>query len=66
VCVLVCLSVCVCVSRIIEENNGKAPLTYVRFQTVLKNLEPPKRPIPAPTLQDMKGKRNCTRKLNDH
>ncbi|CAL8350302.1 unnamed protein product [Merluccius merluccius] len=45
------------IDRIIEENNGKAPLTYVRFQTVLKTLGPPKRPIPAPTLQDMKDVR---------
>uniref|UniRef100_A0A3B1IHH9 Cryptochrome circadian regulator 5 n=1 Tax=Astyanax mexicanus TaxID=7994 RepID=A0A3B1IHH9_ASTMX len=41
--------------RVIEENNGKAPLTYVRFQTVLNKIGPPKRPVPAPTREDMKG-----------
>ncbi|XP_056463579.1 cryptochrome circadian regulator 5 [Gadus chalcogrammus] len=42
------------VDRIIEENNGKAPLTYGRFQTVLKTLGPPKRPIPSPTVENIK------------
>ncbi|XP_063055590.1 cryptochrome circadian regulator 5 [Engraulis encrasicolus] len=41
--------------RIIDENNGKAPLTYVRFQTVLKSIGPPKRPVPAPTQENMEG-----------
>ncbi|XP_076135908.1 cryptochrome circadian regulator 5 [Alosa pseudoharengus] len=41
--------------RIIDENHGKAPLTYVRFQTVLKGVGPPKRPAPPPTLENMKG-----------
>ncbi|KAI4875908.1 hypothetical protein NFI96_032895 [Prochilodus magdalenae] len=41
--------------RIIEENNGKPPLTYVRFQTVLNGIGPPKRPVPAPTRADMTG-----------
>lgn len=42
------------IDRIIDENNGKPPLTYVRFQTVVKNIGPPKKPVPAPTEQDMK------------
>lgn len=42
-------------NRIIDENNGKPPMTYVRFQTVLRNLGPPKKPVPAPTEEDMKG-----------
>ncbi|XP_053308009.1 cryptochrome-1-like [Spea bombifrons] len=41
--------------RIIAENNGKAPLTYVRMQAVLASLGPPKRPLPAPTLETTKG-----------
>ncbi|XP_062395099.1 cryptochrome circadian regulator 5 isoform X2 [Sardina pilchardus] len=41
--------------RIIDENQGKAPLTYVRFQTVLKSMGPPKKPVPPPTLENMKG-----------
>lgn len=44
-----------CCFRIIDENNGKAPLTYVRFQTVLKSIGPPKRPVPAPTQENMEG-----------
>ncbi|KAL7846439.1 hypothetical protein SRHO_G00214190 [Serrasalmus rhombeus] len=43
------------IERIIEENNGKPPLTYVRFQTVVKAIGTPKRPVPAPTREDMKG-----------
>uniref|UniRef100_A0A3P8VUX5 Cryptochrome circadian regulator 5 n=1 Tax=Cynoglossus semilaevis TaxID=244447 RepID=A0A3P8VUX5_CYNSE len=39
--------------RVIEENNGKAPLTYNRMQAILKSLGPPKKPVPAPTLEDM-------------
>jgi len=41
--------------RIIEENNGKAPLTFNRLQTIVKSIGPPKRPIPAPNAQDMQG-----------
>ncbi|XP_042562756.1 cryptochrome circadian regulator 5 [Clupea harengus] len=41
--------------RIIDENNQKAPLTYVRFQTVLKSMGLPKRPVPSPSLENMKG-----------
>ncbi|XP_066565674.1 cryptochrome circadian regulator 5 [Amia ocellicauda] len=44
--------------RIIVENNGKAPLTYNRLQALLKTLGGPKRPVPRPTLEDMKG--TCT------
>ncbi|XP_061600844.1 cryptochrome circadian regulator 5 [Cololabis saira] len=42
------------IDRIIEENNGKPPLTYNRFQVVLKALGQPKKPIPAPTMEDMR------------
>ncbi|XP_078108181.1 cryptochrome circadian regulator 5 [Sander vitreus] len=40
--------------RIIEENNGKAPLTYNRMRAIVKTLGPPKRPIPAPIMEDTK------------
>ncbi|TFK06320.1 suppressor of cytokine signaling 4 [Platysternon megacephalum] len=40
--------------RVIAENNGKVPLTYVRLQTLLAALGPPKRPVPAPTLENLK------------
>ncbi|KAM9817445.1 cryptochrome-1 [Neosynchiropus ocellatus] len=40
--------------RIIEENNGKAPLTYNKMQAIVKTIGPPRRPVPAPTLEDMK------------
>ncbi|KAJ7996862.1 hypothetical protein DPEC_G00222920 [Dallia pectoralis] len=43
------------IERIIEENNGKAPLTFSRLQTIVKSIGPPKRPIPAPTCEDMEG-----------
>ncbi|XP_018420471.1 PREDICTED: cryptochrome-1-like [Nanorana parkeri] len=42
------------VERVIAENNGKPPLTYVRLQTVLQSIGPPKRPCKAPTKDDMK------------
>ncbi|XP_069804452.1 cryptochrome-1-like isoform X1 [Dendropsophus ebraccatus] len=42
------------VDRVIAENNGKPPLTYVRLQTVLSSIGPPKRPCPAPTQENMK------------
>lgn len=42
--------------RVITENNGKPPLTYVRLQTVLSSLGPPERPVPAPALEQI---RNC-------
>ncbi|KAM5132326.1 cryptochrome-1-like isoform 1-T1 [Mantella aurantiaca] len=44
------------VERVIAENNGKPPLTYVRLQTVLTSIGPPKRPCKAPTKDDLK---NC-------
>lgn len=47
-----------CLHRIIEENNGKAPLTFIRMQAIVKTLGPPKRPIPAPTMENMKGYTN--------
>uniref|UniRef100_A0A3Q1J0D1 Photolyase/cryptochrome alpha/beta domain-containing protein n=1 Tax=Anabas testudineus TaxID=64144 RepID=A0A3Q1J0D1_ANATE len=43
------------INRIIEENNGAAPLTYKRLQAIANSLGPPKRPIPPPTLEDMEG-----------
>lgn len=43
-----------------EENNGKTPLTYNRMQAIVKTLGPPKRPVPAPTMEDMKGTTNNT------
>ncbi|CAJ1049005.1 cryptochrome circadian regulator 5 [Xyrichtys novacula] len=42
------------IERVIQENNGKTPLTYVRMQAILKSIGPPKRPIPAPSMEDMK------------
>lgn len=30
-----------CNSRIIEKNNGKAPLTYHQFQAIIASMEPP-------------------------
>lgn len=47
-----------CLNRIIEENYGKTPLTYNRMQAIVKTLGPPKRPVPAPTMEDMKGTTN--------
>ncbi|KAI3377744.1 hypothetical protein L3Q82_008889, partial [Scortum barcoo] len=51
------------IERIIVENNGKPPLTYNRMQAIVKTLGPPKRPIPAPTMEDMKDvKTPCSEK----
>ncbi|KAM4743813.1 cryptochrome circadian regulator 5 isoform 2-T3 [Anableps anableps] len=51
------------IDRIIEENNGKPPLTYKRLQAIVQNLGPPKKPIPAPTLENMKDvKTPCSEK----
>lgn len=44
-----------CLNRIIEENNRKAPLTYNRMQAIVKTLGPPKKPISAPTMEHMTG-----------
>lgn len=41
------------INRIIEENNGKPPLTYNRMQSIVSSLGPPKKPVPAPTADDM-------------
>ncbi|XP_030647938.1 cryptochrome circadian regulator 5 [Chanos chanos] len=41
--------------RIIDENKGKAPLTYKRFQTIVSAIGPPRKPVPPPTQQDMQG-----------
>uniref|UniRef100_A0A8C7Y9A8 Cryptochrome circadian regulator 5 n=1 Tax=Oryzias sinensis TaxID=183150 RepID=A0A8C7Y9A8_9TELE len=43
------------IDRIIEENNGKPPLTYNRLRDIVKALGSPKKPIPAPTVEDMKN-----------
>ncbi|XP_073686206.1 cryptochrome circadian regulator 5 [Garra rufa] len=43
------------IDRIIEENNGKPPMTYVRFQSVVNAIGSPKKPVPAPTKEDLKG-----------
>uniref|UniRef100_A0A3Q2T7S1 Cryptochrome circadian regulator 5 n=1 Tax=Fundulus heteroclitus TaxID=8078 RepID=A0A3Q2T7S1_FUNHE len=40
--------------RIMEENDGKPPLTFKRLQAIVQKLGPPKKPIPAPTLENMK------------
>ncbi|CAM5171923.1 unnamed protein product [Eretmochelys imbricata] len=50
--------------RVIAENNGKVPLTYVRLQTLLAALGPPKRPVPAPTLENLKD--CCTPCKDNH
>ncbi|XP_075906875.1 cryptochrome circadian regulator 5 [Nelusetta ayraudi] len=41
------------IERIIEENNGKPPLTYNRMQAIVKTIGPPKKPISSPTMEDM-------------
>jgi len=37
--------------RIIEKNEGKAPLTYKRFQSIIEAMDPPPKPVPTLTLQ---------------
>jgi len=37
--------------RIIEKNEGKAPLTYKRFQSIIEAMDPPAKPVPTLTLQ---------------
>uniref|UniRef100_A0A7N6FJF7 Photolyase/cryptochrome alpha/beta domain-containing protein n=1 Tax=Anabas testudineus TaxID=64144 RepID=A0A7N6FJF7_ANATE len=61
------------INRIIEENNGAAPLTYKRLQAIANSLGPPKRPIPPPTLEDMEailphkwGEQEALRRLDEH
>ncbi|KAG9351737.1 hypothetical protein JZ751_022988 [Albula glossodonta] len=41
--------------RVIEKNNGKPPLTFNRLQTVLQAMGPPEKPVPSPSLEDMKS-----------
>ncbi|XP_028666189.2 cryptochrome circadian regulator 5 [Erpetoichthys calabaricus] len=41
--------------RIILENNGKPPLTYVKLQDLLSRLGPPKKPAPSLKGEDLKG-----------
>lgn len=36
-------------NRIIDKNNGKAPLTYHQFQAIVASMEPPPKPKPAIT-----------------
>ncbi|KAJ8266638.1 hypothetical protein GJAV_G00132890 [Gymnothorax javanicus] len=40
--------------RIMAENSGKAPLTFNRLQTIVHALGAPEKPLPPPTLEDMK------------
>ncbi|KAK5604910.1 Cryptochrome-1 [Crenichthys baileyi] len=42
------------IERIIEENGGKPPLTYKCLQAIVQKLGPPKKPISAPHLENMK------------
>lgn len=44
--------------RIIEANSGKCPLTYNSMQAIVKKLGAPKRPIAAPSTDDLKGAKN--------
>jgi len=37
--------------RIIERNNGKAPLTYKRFQSIIEGMDTPAKPVPTLTAQ---------------
>lgn len=39
-------------SRIIDKNGGKSPLTYKQFQNILASMEPPPAPEPTITLED--------------
>uniref|UniRef100_A0A8D2IHZ2 Photolyase/cryptochrome alpha/beta domain-containing protein n=1 Tax=Varanus komodoensis TaxID=61221 RepID=A0A8D2IHZ2_VARKO len=48
--------------RIIIESNGRPPLTYTQFQRVLSTLGPPKKPVPAPTLENFK---DCNTPVKD-
>ena len=36
-------------SRILEKNGGKAPLTYHQFQNVVASMNPPQAPVPTVT-----------------
>ncbi|XP_047437674.1 cryptochrome circadian regulator 5 [Mugil cephalus] len=54
------------IERIIEENNGKPPLTYNRMQAIVKALGSPKRPISAPTMEDMKDVKTPCPEKQDH
>ena len=37
--------------RIIERNNGQAPLTYKQFQRIIDGMDPPAKPVPTLTAQ---------------
>lgn len=41
------------VSRIIELNGNKPPLTYKRFQAIISRMELPKKPVSSVTSQQM-------------
>uniref|UniRef100_UPI00398EE076 cryptochrome-2-like isoform X3 n=1 Tax=Pristiophorus japonicus TaxID=55135 RepID=UPI00398EE076 len=49
--------------RIIEVNGNKTPLTYKRFQTIIKRLELPKAPVNTVTLDQME---KCTRYIQEN
>lgn len=51
--------------RVLEENNGKPPLTYNSMQAIVKKLGPPKRPISAPSMDDLKGPKTPGGMLSD-
>uniref|UniRef100_UPI00398F7454 cryptochrome-2-like isoform X2 n=1 Tax=Pristiophorus japonicus TaxID=55135 RepID=UPI00398F7454 len=51
------------VDRIIEVNGNKTPLTYKRFQTIIKRLELPKAPVNTVTLDQME---KCTRYIQEN
>lgn len=54
------------IDSIITENNGKTPLTYNSFQDIVKRLGVPKKPILAPTIEDMKNvKTPCSEKHDE-
>ncbi|XP_038663739.1 cleavage stimulation factor subunit 3 isoform X5 [Scyliorhinus canicula] len=51
------------VDRIIEANDNKPPLTFKRFQTIIKQLELPKAPVNPVTLDQME---KCTRTIQEN
>ncbi|MED6257224.1 hypothetical protein ATANTOWER_015387, partial [Ataeniobius toweri] len=54
------------IERIIEENGGKPPLTYKCLQAIVQKLGPPKKPISAPHLENMKDvKTPCSEKFEE-
>ncbi|XP_078077522.1 cryptochrome-2-like [Mustelus asterias] len=51
------------VDRIIEVNGNKPPLTFKRFQTIIRRLELPKAPVNTVTLDQME---KCTRAIQEN